>query len=147
MLVLNKFQGTWFETDPSLTCASGRLNTSWLVTEATRQKWLHLVVLMCMMGDPGSRNLFHLIPEVRAQWEAETAFSVGEDEDGDDDEEEGGNRGDRRSVAFPRVTDKKEVIDAPQQEIGQVFFQNTWIFFCLHTEPAHDVTLCYKSPR
>lgn len=76
---------------------------------------------MCMMGNPGSRNLLHLIPEVRAQRDAETAFSVGEDDDGDGDEEEGGNRGDRRSVAFPRVTDEK-VIGAPQQDVGQVFF-------------------------
>lgn len=67
---------------------------------------------MCMMGDPGSRNLFHLIPEVRAQRDAETVFSGGED-DGGGDEEEGGNRGDRRSVAFPRMTEEKEVIDAP----------------------------------
>lgn len=108
----------WFakgarEADRCLTCASGWLNTSWLVTEATRQKRLHLVVLMCMMGDPGSRNLFHLKPEVRVKRVAETVFSGGEDDDGDDDGEEGGNRGDRRSVAFPRVTDWKEVIDAP----------------------------------
>lgn len=64
---------------------------------------------MCMTGDSGSRNLFHLIPVVRLQRGAEAVFNGGED----DDEEEGGNRGDRRSVAFPRVTDKKEVIDAP----------------------------------
>lgn len=68
---------------------------------------------MCMMGDPGSRNLFHLIPEAREQRDVEMVFSGDEDDDGDDDEEEGGNRGDRRTVAFPRVTDKKEVIDAP----------------------------------
>lgn len=93
----------------SFTCASGRLNTSWLATEATRQKWLHLVVLMCMTGEPGSRSLLHLMPEARAQREAETAFSCGEDDDGGgDDGEEGGNRGDRRSVAFPRVTDGQE---------------------------------------
>lgn len=66
---------------------------------------------MCIMGNPESRNLFHLIPEVGAQRDAETVFNGGEDDD--DDEEEGGNRGDRRSVAFPRVTDGKEVIDAP----------------------------------
>ncbi len=68
---------------------------------------------MCMMGDPGNRNLFHLIPEVREQRDAEMVFSGGEDDDGDDDEEEGGKRGDRRTVAFPRVTDEKEEIDAP----------------------------------
>ncbi len=66
---------------------------------------------MYMTGDSGSRNLFHLIPVVRVQRDAETVFNG--DEDGDDDEKEGGNRGDRRSVAFPRVTDKREVIDAP----------------------------------
>lgn len=92
----------------SLTCASGWLNTSWFVTEATRQKWLHLVVLMCMMCDPGSRNLFHLIPEVRPQRDNETPLRGDEDVDGtDEDEEEGGNRGERGSVAFPRVTHKK----------------------------------------
>lgn len=53
---------------------------------------------MCMMGDPGSRNLVHPIPE--------TAFNGADD----DDEEEGG---DRWSVAFPRMTDEEEVIDAP----------------------------------
>lgn len=68
---------------------------------------------MCMMGDPGSRNLFHLIPEVRAQRDAETVFSGGEEDGGGGDEEEGGNRGDRRSVAFPRMTEEKDVIDAP----------------------------------
>lgn len=68
---------------------------------------------MCMTGDPKSRSLFHLIPEVRAQRDVETVFSGGGDDDGDDDEEEGGNRGDRRSVAFPRVTDGKEIIDGP----------------------------------
>lgn len=76
---------------------------------------------MCMMGNPGSRNLLHLIPEVRAQRDAETAFSVGvDDDDGDGDGEEGGNRGDRRSVAFPRVTGEEKVIGAPQQDMGQV---------------------------
>lgn len=100
---------------------------------------------MCMMGNPGSRNLLHLIPEVRAQRDAEAAFSVGEDDDGNDDEEEGGNRGDRRSVAFPRMTDKKKVIGAPQQDIGQVFFFHS--IFCRRTEPTHDATLRYKSPR
>lgn len=76
---------------------------------------------MCMMGDPGSRNLFHLKPEVRAKRGADTVFSGGRDDDGDDDGEEGGNRGDRRSVAFPRVADEKEVTDAPKQETGQFF--------------------------
>lgn len=65
-----------------------------------------------MMGDLGSQNLFQLIAEVRAQRGVE---------DADDDEEEGGNRGDRTSVAFPRVAEKKEVLDDPQQETGQVF--------------------------
>ncbi|KAF3857313.1 hypothetical protein F7725_009172 [Dissostichus mawsoni] len=94
----------------SLTCASGRLNTSSLLTEATRQKRLHLVVLMCMMGDPGRRNLLHLIPEVRAQRDADTIFRRCEGGSGGD-EEEGGNRGERRSVAFPRVAEEKEGID------------------------------------
>lgn len=85
------------------------MNTSWLVTEATRQKWLHLVVLMCMTGDPGSRNFFHPMPEVRVQRDTGTGLRGGKDvdDDDDDDEEEGGIRGDRRSVAFPRVTDEK----------------------------------------
>lgn len=64
---------------------------------------------MCIMGNPRSRNLFHPIPEVRAQRDAETVFNDDEDDECDD-EEEGGYRGDRGSVAFPRV---KEVIDAP----------------------------------
>lgn len=71
---------------------------------------------MCMMFDPGNQNLFHLTPER----DDETPFSGDEDDDDDDDEEEGGNRGDRRTVAFPRVTNKKEVMDAPQEEIGQI---------------------------
>lgn len=78
-----------------------------------------------MMGDPGSQNLFHLMAEVRAQ-------RGDEDDDGDDDEEEGGNRGDRRSVAFPRVTDKKEVLDTPQQEIGQVFPEHVDLLLSSH---------------
>lgn len=73
-----------------------------------------------MIGDPGSQNLFHRIPEVRAQRDVETDFNGGEDDEGDDDEEEGGNRGGRRSFAFPRVTDKQEVIYGPQQETGQL---------------------------
>lgn len=71
---------------------------------------------MCMMGDPGSRNLFHLIPEVSVQRDTGAAFNEGEEDDGDDDdddEEEGGNRGDRRSVAFPRMTVEKDVFNAP----------------------------------
>lgn len=71
---------------------------------------------MCMMGDPGSRNLLHLIPEVRAQRDAD--FDGGKDDDGDGNEEDGGNRGDRRSFAFPRVTDEQEVLDALKQETG-----------------------------
>lgn len=61
------------------TCASGRLNTSWLATDATRQKRLHLVVLMCMAvaGAAASRSLL--------QWTAEL-------------------RANRRCVAFPSVT-------------------------------------------
>lgn len=85
------------------------MNTSWFVTEATRQKWLHLVVLMCMMCEPGSRNLFHLMAEVTPQRDNETPLSGDEDVDGgdEDDEEEGGNRGERGSVAFPSVAHKK----------------------------------------
>ncbi|TNN34111.1 hypothetical protein EYF80_055729 [Liparis tanakae] len=74
----------------SLTCASGRPNTSWWVTAATRQKRLHLVVLMCMM-DPGSRSRLH--PAQR-----------GDGEEEEDEEEEGGERW---SVAFPRVMRRK----------------------------------------
>lgn len=68
---------------------------------------------MCMMGDPGSRNLFHLIPDVSAQ--RDNGFSDGKDGDSG---EEGGNRGDRKSVAFPRVTDEEKVTDALEQETG-----------------------------
>lgn len=75
-----------------------------------------------MMGDLGSQNLFQLI----AQWGVEDA------DDDEEEEEEGGNRGERTSVAFPRVAEKKEVLDDPQ---------NTWMFFCLHREPVHDATL------
>lgn len=75
---------------------------------------------MCMMGDPGSRNLGHLMPEVRAQRGAD--FDGGKEDEGDDNEEEGGNRGDRKSVAFPRVTDEQEVTDAPKQETGRLWW-------------------------
>lgn len=62
-----------------------------------------------MMCDPGRRNLFHWMPDVRSQRDNETPLSGDEDVDGDEDEEdeeEGGNRGERGSVAFPRVTRK-----------------------------------------
>lgn len=69
---------------------------------------------MCMMCEPGSRNLFHLRAEARPQWDNETPLRADEDADGggeeeeeEDDEEEGGNRGERGSVAFPSVTHKK----------------------------------------
>lgn len=101
------------EARHSLTFASGQLNTSWLVTEDTRQKRLHLVVLMCMMGDPGSPSLLHLMPEVRAQRHA--GFSGSKDDD--DSEEEGGNREDRWSVAFPSVTGEQEVMDSLEWEM------------------------------
>lgn len=71
---------------------------------------------MCMMGDPGSLNRFHLIPEVKAQRDADTDLRGGEDDGSDDEGEEGGSRGGRRSVAFPRVTAEQRVIDAPKQE-------------------------------
>lgn len=123
----------------SFTCASGRLNTSWLATEATRQKWLHLVVLMCMTGEPGSRSLLHLMPEARAQRDAETAFSCDEDDDGDvDDGEEGGNRGDRSSVAFPRVTDGQE------RSASFFILRNTWIFCLLGA--TSEASPRYESP-
>lgn len=64
---------------------------------------------MCMVCDPGRRNLFHLMLEVRSQRDNETPLNGDEDVDGnddEDDEEEGGNRGERGSVAFPRVTRK-----------------------------------------
>lgn len=43
--------------------------------------------------------------EVRSQWD-KTPLSEDEVDGNDDDEEEGGNRGERESVAFPRVTHK-----------------------------------------
>lgn len=64
---------------------------------------------MCMICEPGRRNLLHLMLEVSSRRDNETPLSGGEDVDGneaDDDEEEGGNRGERGSVAFPRVTRK-----------------------------------------
>lgn len=66
---------------------------------------------MCMIGEPASRNLFHLKPEV--QCDAELHFSgdndnggCGDEDDDVDEEEEGGTR---KSVAFPRVTDNQKV--------------------------------------
>lgn len=57
-----------------------------------------------MIGDPGIRNLFHLITEFRVRCNAVTVNEV-------DGEEEGGSRGGRRTVAFPRVTDEQEIQD------------------------------------
>lgn len=68
------------------------------------------------MGDPGCRNLFDLMTEVRAQRVTGTDLNGSEDDDSSDDEEEGGNWGDRRSVAFPRVAGEQEVLDASKQE-------------------------------
>lgn len=64
---------------------------------------------MCMMCDPGRRNLFQLMLEVSSRRDNETPLSGDKDVDGndaDDGDEEGGNRGERGSVAFPRVTRK-----------------------------------------
>lgn len=68
---------------------------------------------MCMIGEPASRNLFHLKPEV--QCDAELHFSGDNDnggcgdEDDDDDVDEEEEGGTRKSVAFPRVTDNQKV--------------------------------------
>lgn len=88
-----------------LTRASWQRKTSWLVTEATRQKRLHLVVLICITGRPGKRNLLHPKTEAMAQCDARFPGEGQRGADGD----EGGNRGGRRCVAFPRVTEIQEL--------------------------------------
>lgn len=59
------------------------------------------------------------MPEVRAQRDADFDGVKEDEEDGK--EEEGGNRGDRKSVAFPRVTDEQEETDAPKQDTGRLW--------------------------
>lgn len=58
------------------------------------------------------------MPEVRARRDAATGLRGDDgDDDGNGDDEEGGSRGDRGGVAFPRVTGRQEVTAAPKQEI------------------------------
>lgn len=89
-----------------VTCTPVWWKTSRVVTDATRQKRLHLVALMCMIGEPGILSLFHLITEDRLRCHAVTV-----NEADDDGEEEGESRKGWRTVAFPRVTDEQEIRD------------------------------------
>lgn len=104
------------------TCVSCRWNTSRLVTVATKQKRLHLVVLMCIIGDLGRQNVLRLTTEVRAQQDAETLFSGVENDEGEGgDEEERGSLGGWR-VAFPRVAAKQD--DASKMKSGLRYVLN-----------------------
>lgn len=79
---------------------------------------------MCMTGDPRSRNLLHLMPEADA---------------GVRDEEEGGSRGERKIVVFPRVTgekrSKQRLPGRKQVSCDPDLAPQTWTFSSLQSGP------------
>lgn len=121
-----------------VTCASRRWNTSRLFTEATKQKRLHLVDLMCIAVDLGRPNCFLLITEVQKD---HTLLSGGKsDKDEEGDEEEKGNMGGWRSVAFPKVAaEQEDASKVEEQSVLQLHLLLICVTFPLLSSQKHEV--------